>query len=138
MEDANVAIVRRVVDVFNSGDLAVFDELIAADYVNHDAPPGAVQGREGRKQVVAMFRGAFPDLRSTVLDVVADRDKVVVRANMQGTQNGTFMGRPPSGRAVSVTAIDIYRISDGQIAERWGVMDMLALMRQIDTDHGPG
>jgi len=128
------AIVRQVLSVFNSGDLAILDELIAAGYTNHNAPPGATQGVEGRKQAVAMFRRAFPDLQSTVEDLIAEGDRVVARVNMRGTNTGEFMGRPPTGRPVNVTGIDIFRVVDGQVTDRWGVLDMMAMTQQLASD----
>jgi steroid delta-isomerase-like uncharacterized protein len=130
----NRAIVRQVLSVFNSGDFAILDELIAADYTNHNAPPGATQGVEGRKQAVAMFRRAFPDLLSTVEDLIAEGDRVVARVNMRGTNTGEFMGRPPTGRPVNATGIDIFRIVDGRVTERWGVLDMMAINQQLASD----
>ena len=69
---ANRDIVRRVLNVFNTGDMSVLDELVSADFVNHDAPPGAPQGRDGRKRAVAMFRAAFSDFRRARDDFVLD------------------------------------------------------------------
>jgi steroid delta-isomerase-like uncharacterized protein len=128
------AIVRQVLSVFNSGDFAILDELIAAGYTNHNAPPGATQGVEGRKGAVAMLRRAFPDLQSTVEDLIAEGDRVVARVNLRGTNTGEFMGRPPTGRPVNVTGIDIFRIVDGQVTDRWGVLDMMALNQQLASD----
>jgi steroid delta-isomerase-like uncharacterized protein len=133
----NRAIVRQVLAVFNSGDIAVLDDLIAAGYTNHNAPPGAVQGIEGRRQAVSMFRRAFPDLQSTVEDLIAEGDRVVARVNLRGTNMGEFLGRPPTGRPVNVTGIDIFRVVDGQVTDRWGVLDMLALTQQLAPDKTP-
>ncbi len=126
----NRDIVRRVLAVFNTGDLAVLDELVAPDFTNHDAPPGAPQGLEGRKRTVGMFRAAFGDLQSTIEDVLADGDRVVTRATLSGTNTGDFMGQPATGRRMSVTAVDIFRVVDGKVTDRWGVLDMASLTRQ--------
>ncbi|OGO53776.1 MAG: hypothetical protein A2Z32_10670 [Chloroflexi bacterium RBG_16_69_14] len=133
----NRAIVRRVLSVFNTGDLAILDELVAPDYTNHNAPPGAPQGLEGRKQTVAMFRRGFADLESTVEDEIAEDDRVVVRVNLRGTNTGDFMGRPPTGRQMSVVGIDIFRVVGGKVTDRWGVLDMQALSQQLATDPKP-
>lgn len=135
-ERDNRAIVSRVLSVFNSGDFAILDELVAVDYTNHNAPPGAAQGVEGRKQAVAMFRRAFPNLQSTVEDLIAEGDRVVARVNLRGTNTGEFMGRPATGRPVNVTGIDIFRVVDGHVTDRWGVLDMLAIHQQLAAD-GP-
>jgi steroid delta-isomerase-like uncharacterized protein len=133
----NRAIVRRVLSVFNTGDLAVLEELVAADYTNHNAPTGAPQGLEGRVQAVSMFRRGFPDLVSTVEDEIAEGDRVVVRVSLRGTNTGDFMGRPPTGRAVSVSGIDIFRVAGGKVTDRWGVLDMQALNQQLAADRSP-
>ena len=130
----NRAIVRRVLSVFNSGDLAVLDGLVAADFTNHNAPPGAPQGLEGRKATVTMFRRGFPDLTSTVEDEIAEGDRVVVRVNLKGTNTGEFMGRPPTGARVDVAGIDIFRVADGKVTDRWGVLDMQTLNKQLAAD----
>jgi steroid delta-isomerase-like uncharacterized protein len=132
----NRDIVRRVLGVFNTGELAVLDQLVATDFVNHNAPPGAPQGVEGRKRVVGMFRGAFSDLHSAIEDEVAEGDRVVTRATLSGTNTGDFMGQPATGRPMSVTAVDIFRVVDGKITDRWGVLDMASLTQQLHAD-GP-
>ena len=132
----NQEIVRRVLAVFNTGDLSVLDDLIATDFVNHNAPPGAPQGIDGRKRAVGMFRGGFPDLRSTIEDEIADGDRVVTRATLSGTNTGDFMGQPPTGRTMSVTAVDIFRVAGGKVTDRWGVLDMASLTQQLHAN-GP-
>ncbi len=133
---ANKAIVRRLIEAaWNQGNLAVIDELIAPDYVLHiDAPgPG---GREGYKQDVAMHRSAFPDLQFTIDDLVAEGDKVVLRATLRGTHQGEYIGIPPTDKAITLTAISVRRIADGQIAEEWVELDMLGLLQQFGVIPG--
>ena len=93
MSEENKAIVRRVIDeLFNNGNLAAADDLIASDVVDHDAPPGLPPGREGMKQFVAMYRNAFPDLQSTVDDQIAEGDKILNRWSSKSTHSGVFGG----------------------------------------------
>ena len=132
----NRDIVRRMMGVFNTGDLAALDDLVSTDFMNHNAPPGAAQGLEGRKRVVGMFRGAFADLQSTIEDEIADGDRVVTRATLSGTNTGDFMGQPATGRRMSVTAVDIFKVVDGKVTDRWGVLDMQSLTQQLHAD-GP-
>ncbi len=84
-----------------------------------------------------MFRRGFPDLVSTIEDEIAEGDRVVVRVNLRGTNTGDFMGRPPTGRAVSVSGIDIFRVAGGKVTDRWGVLDMQALDQQLAVDRSP-
>ena len=90
----NKAMVRRVFEeAINAGDYAVLDELLAADYVNHDMPAPA-PGAEGFKQVIAQFRAAFPDMTVTIEAEFADGDLVGTRGRFTGTHKGDFMGHP--------------------------------------------
>jgi steroid delta-isomerase-like uncharacterized protein len=128
----NKALVWRFVDEVQSrGNIDLIDEICAPEFVNHSAPPGIPADREGVKAVTAMFRGAFPDSYFTVEDMMAEGDKVATRKTFHGTQEGEFMGIPPSGRSVSMGLIDIVRISDGRVVEHWSMGDSLGLMQQL-------
>jgi predicted ester cyclase len=78
-----------------------------------------------------MFRGAFPDMRLTEEDMIAEGDKVVDRVTVRGTHEGALMGIPPSGNQVEFVETHISRIADGKIVERWGQWDALGMMQQI-------
>lgn len=128
----NKALDRRIVEEgFSKGNIAVLDELIAADCVDHAAPPGTPSGREGVKQFFTMLRSAFPDLHFTIEDVIAEGDKVVTRSTWQGTHQGAFLGIPPTGKQVRVTGIDITRYAGGKAVEHWGNQDTLGLLQQL-------
>ncbi len=132
----NKAMVRRVFETaINSGDEAALDELLADDYVNHDMPAPA-PGAEGFKQVVGLFRAAFPDMRVTIEDEFADGDLAGTRGRFTGTHKGDFMGVPASGQPINVKYIDLWRVRDGKLAENWVQMDMIGLMQQIGAMPG--
>ncbi len=132
MSTTNKALLRRFFEeIYNQGDLRVADEIVAVDYINHNPLPGEAPGREGFKAFVAYLRRAFADLQFTIEDQVAEEDKVVTRITISGVQEGEFAGIPPSGKLVSVTAISIHRICDGQIQESWFNWDALGLVRQL-------
>jgi len=138
MSDENKAIARRVQEeAFNQGNLAVIDELVSADYVDHDLPPGFPPGREGFKQMVAMYRAAFPDVQMTIDDVVAEGDKVVMRWTAKGTHQGELMGIPPTNKQVTVTGVDINRLAGGKLAEHWGHFDQMGMMQQLGVIPSP-
>ena len=99
--------------------MAVADEVLAPDLKEHNPLPGQGPGREGHKQVVAAFRAAFPDLRVSTEDLVAEGDRVVLRWRAEGTHQGELMGVPATGKRVTLTGIEILRIADDQIVERW-------------------
>ena len=99
MSEANKALYRRFVDeVINKKNLAVMDELMNPDYIEHDEmPPGMASGVEGMKQMMGMFFSAFPDMQTTTEDVIAEGDLVVGRHITTGTHRGDFMGIPATG-----------------------------------------
>jgi predicted ester cyclase len=120
MLDANKDLVRRVFEeVFPADGQTAVRELVAAGIVDHDPMPGQPAGVEGIEYVVSTLRTTYPDLRFTVDDLVAEADRVAIRWTMRGTNTGPMLGQAPSGRPVRQTAIVIFRIADGEIAERW-------------------
>lgn len=135
--EENKALIRRGFEEgINGGNDAVFDEVISPDYVNHDMPTTA-SGAESFKQVIGMFRAAFPDLRVEVEDVIGEGDMVSTRGTMRGTHDGEFMGVPATGSSVTVSYIDIWRVEDGKAVENWVQMDMMGLMGQIGAIPAP-
>jgi steroid delta-isomerase-like uncharacterized protein len=133
MTETNEAVVRRFVeDAFNGRDLDLLDEIVAEGFANHDPPfPGLAPGREGLKQAFGGFWSAFPDIRATTVQLVADEDKVATVVTLAGTHQGELMGLPPTGREVNVRVVEIFRLVGGEITERWGVVDRSALLTQL-------
>ena len=129
------SIVARIYEeVFNTGTLDQVDTLISAEYIDHN-PIGqsGESGIEGFKQTVRGLRFAFPDLQFTIEEILATGDKVVIRTTMQGTHKNSFLGVDPTNKQVTVTGIDIFRIADGVVVERWGTLDGLSLMEQMQV-----
>jgi predicted ester cyclase len=119
-------------ELFTKGDLDAVDRHLDPGFVNHDPPfPGAPAGREGLRQAATMFRAAMPDWHSEVHQLVAAGDTVVERFTASGTHRGEMMGAAPTGRTVVLAGINIFRIADDRIVERWGRLDELGLMRQL-------
>jgi steroid delta-isomerase-like uncharacterized protein len=127
----NKAIVRRLFDELNKGNLDVADEIFAADFVNHNPSPGGTSDREGLKQFIANTHASFPDYHWNVEDMIAEGDKVVYRFTMHGTDTVGFMGLPPTGKQVSVAAIGILRFANGKAVERWNIGDALGMLQQL-------
>jgi predicted ester cyclase len=137
--EANEALVRRAVEAFNGDDGAAVDDLFALNYVDHDrSRAGLPVGPAGVKQAWGMLRAAFPDLRVTIEEVIAEGDRVAVRGVIRGTHRGDLMGIPPTGKAVTMALIDINRIEGGQLVERWGEADTLGLLQQLGVIPAPG
>ena len=128
----NKARQRRVwEEVFNKGNLAIIPELFAPNYVYHGPMGIEAKGPEGFKQLVTMFRAAFPDIHVTIDDMVAEGDKVVSRFTFTATHKGEWMGVAPTGKQVTLSGILIDRWVGGKEVEAWSVLDMLAMMQQM-------
>jgi len=120
----------------NARDLDALDHLISPQIVNHGADPSDPPGAERFKRNFRALIAAFPDFRITVEDQIADGDKVVVRWTDAGTHLGEFAGAAPTGRCMVLTGIDILRIADGLIVERWSEYDMLYVFQELGVVQG--
>ena len=132
--DTNKAVSRRfLMEIFGQGKLAVADEIIALDHVNSGpgALPGLPPGPEGSKQLVMVYRNAFPDVQFTIDEQIAEGDKVVTRWSAHGTHKGELAGIPPTGKSATVTGMGIERIVNGKIVESWGLFDQFGMMQQL-------
>ncbi len=118
--------------LFTDGDLAAVDRYLDPGMINHDPPfPGAPAGPEGMRQAAAMFRQALPDWHSQVDQLIAEGDTVVERFTASGTHTGELMGVPGTGHTLVLTGIQIFRIHNDKIVERWGQLDQIGLLRQL-------
>ena len=138
--EENKALVRRVTEeVFNKKNVAALDEFFAPNLVpNNPLPPGMSRDREGYRQLTTAILTAFPDFRVTIEDMVAEGDKVVVRATTRGTQEGDFMGAPATGKHATWSEIFIWRIEGGKVVETWAEVDRLGMMQQLGVVPPPG
>ena len=136
MSERNKAVVRRMIEeVVIGGRLELMDQLVAPDFVNHNvAGTGEAAhsvGVEPFKREMAALRAAFPDISASIEDVVAEGDRVSVRARMTGTHLGQFMGLAPTGRRIDVASFSTVRIANGKLAERWHLPDRAAILEQL-------
>ena len=131
MSEANKQVVQQICDVFTKGNVEALDNFVSDQMVDHNPSPGQAPGVQGMKDLVTMFRAAFPDLQVTVEDLIAEGDKVVGRITAKGTHKGEFMGTPATNKQISIQEIDIARIAGGKIVEHWGLEDSLGLMQQL-------
>jgi Predicted ester cyclase len=121
-----------IADLFSKGDLTAVDRYLDPAFVNHDPPfPGAADGAAGMRQAAEMFRHAFPDWHSDPEHVVAEGDLVAEHFTARGTHRGPIMGVEPTGREIVLHGINLWRVVDGKIVERWGCLDNLGLMQQL-------
>ena len=126
-------IARRLLEeAFNSGNLDVVDELVAPEFVNHDAAmPEPTVGIEATKASIRGYREAFPDLRLTIEEQIAEGEYVTTRWTGRGTHEGDLMGMPATGKQATVTGITIDRIVDGRFVESWTNWDTLGMLVQL-------
>ena len=136
-EAHNKEVTRRFsAEVWGEGNADLADELIAADVIEHTPFPAQTPGLAGHKQVLTLFRSAFPDLTVVVEDVAADGDLTSLRWNGTGTHKGALMGIPPTGKTVHITGMDMLRFEDGKIKERWAEVNAFSLMQQLGVIPG--
>jgi len=127
-----------VTALFTDGDLTAVDRYLDPDFINHDPPlPGAPDGPEGMRQAAELFRHAFPDWRSDIQRMIAEDDLVAEHFVAHGTHRGSVMGESPTGHDVVLRGVNIFRITDGKIVERWGRLDDLGLLQQLGLAPGP-
>jgi steroid delta-isomerase-like uncharacterized protein len=132
MSDENIATVRRLTqEGFVGGKVDVVDDVVATDCVDHDPMPGQGQGREGQRHTCAMVVGGLSNRSTLSDDFLAVGDTVVENWVFQGTHTGDFLGVPATGKQLQVRGIEIWRLADGQIVERWGVVDAAGVMEQL-------
>jgi steroid delta-isomerase-like uncharacterized protein len=132
-EDLKELMRMFVNEVWNQGKLDVVDQLVATGCLTHDpaAPGGELIGPDGVKQLVSMYRNAFPDTRFEINDLIVEGDKVAARLSASGTHKGTLMGIAPTGKRVSITGQAITRFRDGKQVESWSSYDQLGMLQQL-------
>ncbi len=134
--DENKAVVRRFVEaIFERGDPAAVDELVAEDFIAHTWPSTG-DPRGDLKRAIERVAGGLADSSFVLEDMIAEGDRVAVRLTASATQVGPFMGLPPSGRRYTIGEIHIFRVRDGRVVEHWHQFDQLGLMRQLGAMPG--
>jgi steroid delta-isomerase-like uncharacterized protein len=133
MSEQNKTAVRRLFDeLWNKGNLPVADELIAPAYIHHDAStPDVGRGPDSEKKRVTLYRTAFPDLRLTIEDTIAEGETVVARWTCRGAHRGDLNGIAPTGKQFAITGVSVMRFGGGKMVEGYVNWDALGLMQQL-------
>lgn len=133
MSEHNKAIVRRLVEeLWNKSNLSVADELFAPNYEHHDASTlDFGRGPESEKKRATLYRTAFPDIRLTIEDIIAEGETVMTRWSCRGTHKGDLSGIAPTGKQITISGVTIARLANGKMAEGWVNWDALGLMQQL-------
>lgn len=121
---ANKQLYRAYIEnVFNERQPDAADRYIAPNFIEHN--PRLAQGLAGKKQFVAAVLAGFSDYHGEIEDIIAEGDRLVARIEWTGTQDGPFLGLPPSGHKLRFATADFFRIENGKLAEHWDVVDSL-------------
>ena len=133
MSELNKKVVHRLFEeVWNKGNLPVADEFIAPTYTHHDAStPDVGRGPESEKKRVTHYRTAFPDMRLTIEDIIAENETVIARWSCRGQHNGELNGIAPTGKQFAITGVTITRFAGGKMVEGFVSWDALGLMQQL-------
>jgi predicted ester cyclase len=133
MSEQNKAVIRRLInEVWNRRAFDVADELFAPEAIIYEsgvALPGA--GPAVVKEGIGAICAAYPDIRTTIDDMIAADDKVVVRWSSIGTHQGVMQGIAPTNRKVAANGIAIYRFATGKVVEEWMNTDQLGILKQL-------
>ncbi len=129
--EQNKALIRQVLALIDERKLDEAFELYALDYQYHGPGGQELRGREGIRGLWEVFFVGFPDLHSTIEDMVSEGDKVVLRWRLEGTHTGEFMGVAPTNAKINLGVTEIFRVADGQLVEAWDQYDLYGLMQQM-------
>ena len=129
--EENKNIVRRYQEIYNSNNLDALSEVVSENLLTPKIMPGIPTGIEGAKAAHQIMLTGFPDYQTVIDDLIAEGDKVAARITMSGTNTGSFIGIPPTGKHVLFTGMYIARITNGKIVEHWGEEDGVSLLQQL-------
>jgi steroid delta-isomerase-like uncharacterized protein len=127
-------VLHGIYEAINTGNLALLEKFVAPDYIEHT---DGFQGVDPFAQQVAAFRAGFPDLHVSIDEVLTAGDRFASRTTVTGTHTGDLMGMPATGKRISVEAVDIGRIENGQAKERWGGLNMYSMLSQLGVIPAP-
>ena len=133
MSEQNKAIVRRLFEeLWNQGNLSMADQLFTPNYTDHDSSsPDFGHGPESERKRVTLYRNAFPDLRLTIEDLIAEGDTVMARWSCHGTHKGDLNGIAPTGKQFTISGVTVARLLNGKLAESHVNWDALGMMQQL-------
>jgi predicted ester cyclase len=123
----NAELIRRFFAAYEANDVAQMDALLAPDFLAHGLPPQLGDGPAAMTATAALMHDALADCRCELDDVIADGDRVAVRYTTRARHVGELFGAAPSGRTVTLTGIEVFRLLDGRIVEYWGEANMADL-----------
>lgn len=133
MAEANLAVVRKVSDAVNGHRYDDLDALFADTFVDHNAA-WLVESLDALKGIIIDAHRGLDFVAHTDALYPAGEDKVVMHITFTGKHIAEFCGQPPTGKEVTWTSIEVYRLADGVVAERWVQADTAGLLRQLGVE----
>jgi steroid delta-isomerase-like uncharacterized protein len=126
----NETLARTVFDdIISRGLIDENEHIYHRDFVIHGLTRDA--GRKEDRASTIGWREAAPDVRMTVLRLVADCDMVAANFEATGTNTGKGNGLPGTGKSVRAQGVTFFRFRDGLIAEEWTVFDQYTMLKQL-------
>ena len=120
-------------EIWNKGNLEMVDEIFSANFVQRFLPDGSeTKGLDELRDHIRNHRRAFPDWTEEIKLIIADGDFVAIYFASTGTNEGSFLGNPPTGKQIHINEMSIFRIVEGKIVEQWLLPDLFSLNQQLD------
>ena len=129
--EKNKAVITRLGELWNTGNLTIADEIFDADFVNHDPDNPGINNLESYKGYVDVIRIGFPDFHVATDDLIVEEDKLAFRWTIIATHQGELMGMPATGIQVVWTGIKMAHFADGKIVEMWWAKDSMGMLQQL-------
>lgn len=131
--ERNKRLIRKMnYEVWNKGNLDIIDELYSPGFVLHFLPDSSeLSGIDSLREHVREHREAFPDWQEDIRHIVAEADLVMIHFVSTGTNEGSWLGKPATGRRIQINEVSIFRIEDGKIAEQWLMPDIFSMQQQL-------
>ena len=138
--EENKALIRRCTELMEKRDWKNFTKLHTLDYISHSTLSPKPKTLEETIQSFCEVVDTFPDCSTTIEDIIAEGDKVVIRELWRGTNKGDIeeLGVKATGKEVTLEIISIFRIMDGRIAESWEIFDMMSFVNQLGVNTSGG
>ena len=131
--ESNKRLIREMDDeVWNKGNVEIIDEIFSPNFVWHFLPADSeTRGLDSLREHVLSHREAFPNWTEEIKHIVAEGDLVIIHFVSRGTNEGSFLGNPPTGKQIQINEMSIFRIADGKIAEQWLLPDLFSIQKQL-------
>jgi len=130
-EEEAKALIDRALEIWNEGNLAVANDLLAPDFVQHTVKSEDIVGIDAFKEDVTILRTDFPDFNFTIEEIIAKDDKIVCHWIATGTNTGTTSDIPPTGKKMRVSGVGIIRVVNGKIVEKWMYYNEAIVLMQL-------